>query len=155
MLHLAVLSGDIPTIQLVDSLINLQDKDGITALHVAIIRQPEREDIVKTLLFFYPDLTIQNHQGDTPLHTAAKLHLWNLFLLLCKHAVQVEIEKNHPPGSLLKEAERDGDSWLVMAYRDRHVEALQWLLEHGVGDWKDVDSQVTTMLIFLYCKYYL
>lgn len=40
---------------------------------------------------------------------------------------------------------QETDSWLVLAYRHRHVEALELLLHHG-ADWNDVDDQVSQTL---------
>lgn len=141
MLHLVVLSGDIPTIQLVlecsnESLTNLQDKDGNSALHLAIVLG--REDIVQTLLFYYPDMNVRNKQGETVLYGAAKLHAWNLFLLLCKNGAKID-DLSQFQG--IRKSESEVDSWLVVVYRDRHVETLQWLIENG-ADWNNIDSKV-------------
>jgi ankyrin repeat protein len=148
-LHLSVLSGHIPIIQLVlessnGALINLQDSKGNTALHLAInvaVVCENGEDCVKTLLFFYPDLTLKNHRGKTVFESAMALHAWNIFLLLCKH--------NESVGITTVPAGTTEDSWLVCAYRDRHVETLHWLLEHG-GNWNDIDSKVIPCLNMMF-----
>ncbi len=133
---MAVLKEDIPIIQLVleceESLINKQDKDGNTSLHLAVVSG--RADIVQTLLFFYPDMEVKNHQGESVLHFAAKHHAWDMFLMLCNNGATPD------EGARLEDLV-SVDSWLVMAYRDRHIEALEWLLERG-GDWNDIDMQV-------------
>ncbi len=137
MVHLAVLSGSLATIQLLlecnNTLINKQAKDGSTALHLAM-QQHKKEDCVQTLLFFYPDMTLMNYLNETPLYCAAKAHAWNLFLLLCKNGADL----TNCSHASMSDA---GDSWLVMAYRDRHVNAIQWLLDHK-ADWNDVDRKV-------------
>ncbi len=134
---MAVLNGDIPTLQLIlestgESLINNRETIGNTAMHLAIVNR--KEDCVKTLLFFYPDLTVRNREGDTALSLAANLHAWDSFLMLCQHGA-----------SLLDN--QANESWLVLAYRDRHISALEWLLEHG-SNWNDIDAKVMNLLVF-------
>jgi hypothetical protein len=86
-LHVAVMKGDIPIIQLVlkceEPLINKQDKDGNTALHLAV--GSGRADIVQTLLFFYPDLTIVNKEGATVWYIAASHRQWRALQVLLQH----------------------------------------------------------------------
>ncbi len=134
-LHLSAINEDIETIQLLletnNSLVNLKDANGNTALHLSISHRKEHS--LKTLFFFYPDLTVMNDDGETPLYFAAKCHAWNLFILLCNNGAKVDLY--HPKGVVL------GDSLLVMAFRDHSVDALRLLLEHGC-DWHDIDSKV-------------
>jgi FOG: Ankyrin repeat len=49
---------------------NIQDNDGNTPLHRAVIRS--RREIIKLLLEHGADPNIQNNYGGTPLHYAAK-----------------------------------------------------------------------------------
>lgn len=93
-------------------------------MHVAI--RQHHEESVKTLLFFYPDLTVKNLAEETALYLAATLHAWDLFLVLCQHTEKVDL---HYP--------KTTDSFLVLAFRDRHLEALTWLVEHTGTDSHD------------------
>ena len=87
-----MLKGEIPITQLVleceESLINKQDKDGNTALHLTVVSG--RADIVQTLLFFYPDMTIVNKEGETVWCTAAKHHHWKGLQVLLRHESSLE-----------------------------------------------------------------
>jgi ankyrin repeat protein len=44
-------------------LVNTQDEDGNTAVHLAILSNKGK--CLQTILFFYPDLSIANHYGET------------------------------------------------------------------------------------------
>lgn len=146
MLHLAVLSADLTTIQMIlescAALVDLQDMDGNTALHLAV--QSGKENLVQNVLFFYPDMTIRNHEGETALYLAAKHRVWPVFLLLWKHGAILELY--HPKGVEM------GDSVLVFAFQDKQSEVTRLLLEHG-ATWHDVDSKVSPLFASIFPPY--
>lgn len=126
-----------------ESLANMKDKDGNTALHLSISHG--KEDCLKTLFFFYPDMTVTNNDGETPLYFAAKYHAWNMFMLLCEHDAKLDLY--HPKGIT------GGESLLVMAFRDHHGDTVRYLIDHG-ADWHDIDTKVNIYIISLILEYF-
>lgn len=77
--------------------INLQDKIGRTALHLAI--WPAHTQIVKILLENGANLSIQDNNGNTPLHIAVLRQNANMVKLLIEKGAPIDIlnNKNETP----------------------------------------------------------
>lgn len=124
---MALLSEDKPTLQLIlevsDTLINSKDADGNTAMHLSIIHPGTKlnaipMDLMKTLLFFYPNLAVKNNNDESLLYCAAKHHAWDKFHLLLQNGARLDL--SHPKSS---------DSMLLLAFRDKNNEAIKLLFE--------------------------
>jgi ankyrin repeat protein len=134
--HFAAKTGDRELLQDVlepnEKAINAIDHTGNTAMHLAI--ETGRIECVQTLLFFYPDLSIMNNDGETPFYYAAKHYAWEMFKLLLDAGAKLELY--HP-----RDGKEGKDSLLVYAVRDRNTKMIGWLLEKG-ADVNDIDTKV-------------
>lgn len=94
-LHTLALSGQIPFIdQLLENGldINAVDKDGLTALHKAIIGK--NETVISHLLRKGASPNVQDRDGATPLHYAVEVGVIQTVKLLIKYNVDVNVADN-------------------------------------------------------------
>ncbi|MCS6903929.1 MAG: ankyrin repeat domain-containing protein [Bacteroidia bacterium] len=73
--------------------VNLQDKLGRTALHLAI--WPAHKEIVKLLIQKDPNLALQDNHGNTPLHVAVIRQNVEVVKLLIDKGAPLNIRNNH------------------------------------------------------------
>ncbi len=142
LVHFGAKSGDkillLDVLEPHENAINSTNAQGDTALHLAI--EASNTEEVQTLLFFYPDLSIMNNDGETPLYYAAKHYAWEMFKLLLDAGAKLELY--HP-----RDGKEGKDSLLVHAVRDGNAEMIRWLLEKG-ADVNDIDTRAKCSLSF-------
>lgn len=100
-----------PTQQMQD-LLNIQDKDGNTSLHLSIGPMSEQYKMARELLEAGADPNIRNKKGETPLYLAIKSHANDTILCLLKHKADPNIKM--PNGDyLLHVAANAGGIWYL------------------------------------------
>ena len=95
--------------------------NGYTPLHWAV--RMNHLPIIAHLTSRHPDRTRPDHQGDTPLHTAAKLGLLDAVRLLL-----------HPPSADVNQSNRGGETPLHLAARAGHLGVVECLVGAG-AEW--------------------
>ena len=103
-------------VQKEDTGVDVLDKNGMTALHVAA--QLNKPDCVKTLLAKSADITIKDSEGRTPLHRAAEGSIESLNLLITAKAK-------------VNEKDSTGKIALHVAAELNQTEILNFLLQNG------------------------
>ncbi|KAL6176559.1 hypothetical protein ACLB2K_053192 [Fragaria x ananassa] len=119
-LHTLSLSGLVPFMDklLEDGVdINLFDKDGVTALHTAIIGK--KEAVINHLLRKGASPHVRDWDGATPLHYAVHVGAKRIVKLLIKYKVDVNISDN------------DGWTPLHIAVQSRNRDIVKLLLVNG------------------------
>lgn len=119
-LHTLALAGQIPYMDLLlkEGLgIDLVDKDGLTALHQAIIGK--KEAVISHLLRKGANLHARDMDGATPLHYAVQVGAVQTVKLLIKHKVDVNVTDN------------EGWTPLHIAIQSRNRDIAKLLLVNG------------------------
>lgn len=119
-LHTLALAGQIPYMDLLlkEGLgIDLVDKDGLTALHQAIIGK--KEAVISHLLRKGANLHARDLDGATPLHYAVQVGAVQTVKLLIKHKVDVNVTDN------------EGWTPLHVAIQSRNRDIAKLLLVNG------------------------
>ncbi|KAL0381713.1 UNVERIFIED_CONTAM: Ankyrin repeat domain-containing protein, chloroplastic [Sesamum angustifolium] len=97
--------------------INLVDKDGLTALHLAVIGK--REAVISHLLRKGANTEVKDKDGATPLHYAAQVGALQTVKLLIKYKVDVNV------------ADNEGWTPLHVAMQTRNRDIAKILLVNG------------------------
>lgn len=115
----------------VEADITVQDKDGNTPLHTAILKGVSN-DILLTLISVYQNLMIDvdvyNYDGKTPLHIAVKsnnLHATKLLINCGSNVHAIERKKGYTP--------------LHLAVLGQNIDILKYLLDNTEAEWERED----------------
>jgi hypothetical protein len=138
LLHFAVTISDQKTVEAIlessqESVMNKQDEHGNTAVHLVVTTSHLR--CLQVLLFFYPDLSIMNFAGETPLFYAAKHRNWDAFQLLINHGTVIDVPS---------------DRLLLLSIQDKQVDIVRVLVEKG-GNINALNEKVRTQIKLYNC----
>ena len=118
--------------------LNLQDGDGNTALHLAI--DTSKDDILTLLLPLNPLMCLKNTSGETPLHIAVSKKETILKSVLDKIKKHDEKEKK----SYFYALDNTGLPPLHSAIVHNHLQSVKALIESGAGlAWKENEQLAT------------
>ncbi|MBI5686673.1 MAG: ankyrin repeat domain-containing protein [Verrucomicrobia bacterium] len=115
--------------------INVQDHQGSTPLHVAIIHGTK--DMVKLLLANKADVNLKDIYGHTPLHNAVRVGDKDVVELLLKHKPDINAKSGyHDPDHLPRHVEHSiynhpGLTPLDVAEKYRHPDIAGYLRSYG------------------------
>ena len=118
--------------------LNLQDEDGNTALHLAI--NGSRADILKELLPLNPLMNLKNNFGQTPLHLAVSKKSYIL------NDILEEIDKyKETKESYFYALDNTGLPPLHSAIVNNHLQSVRTLIDSGAGLAWQKNEQHTTL----------
>uniref|UniRef100_A0ABD2XMH3 Uncharacterized protein n=2 Tax=Trichogramma kaykai TaxID=54128 RepID=A0ABD2XMH3_9HYME len=124
-------------------LIDAQDKEGKTALHLALAHC--RKKVARLLLKSGADPNLANPEGSTALHLICKMNRPNALLKLL---FEISDKKNQPFS--LDAWDKEGKTVLHLALENRLKDVAEWLLRKG-ADSNLADKERSTALHII-CK---
>ncbi|CAB0038727.1 unnamed protein product [Trichogramma brassicae] len=119
-------------------LLDAQDKEGKTALHLAL--ENRHREVVQLLLERDANPNLANPEGSTALHLICKMHRPNA---LIKLLFEISDEKSQPV--LIDAQDKEGKTALHLALENGHMEVVQLLLGRD-ADPNLADKEGSTVL---------